>query len=156
MSFMNKEKEELAQFNIDSIIYSSMEHQSYNPSNAIISELLQVGKLKFITDLELKSKLFEWSRVLEKNEGQYSLYEKWIEEQVLIYYIKNIALKNIDKYSEIAWKKNSEFESGIYKIFKDREYENIVDNELYHTAVLKEDYLLIENIIDSILIKTKQ
>ena len=129
-------------------------NKSFNPSNAIISELLQVGKLKYITSPELKSEIFAWTRELEKYKTRYATYEKWIEEQVLTYYSKNIALKNLDKYSPIGWEKDSEFESGIYQIFKEREYENIIDNELYYIAVLKEDYLILKKIIESILEQT--
>lgn len=153
---MNKNSEELSKHNIDSILYKSIEHTPFNPSNAILSEILHGGKLYLIKDAELKRKLFEWTREVEKNKTSYTLYEKWTEEQMLVYYTKNIALKNIDKYSPIAWKQNSEFESGTVDIFRDREFENIVDNELYHIGMLKEEYLQIEDIIDSIVKRTGQ
>lgn len=140
---------------LTNIIYESIEHQKFNPSNAILSELFQVGKLGLITDQQLKNKLFEWTREIERNNSSYQLYEKWTEEQVILYYSKNIALKNIDMYSPMGWKEKSKFESGTYGIFNDREYENILDNELYHIALLTDEYKNIEEIIDVIISRTK-
>ena len=70
------------------------------------------------------------------------------------YYSKNIALKNVDKFGPLAWKKKSEFDEGIASIFKDREFENIIDNNLYHLSTLKNEYSNLKTIIEEIINKT--
>ena len=48
--------------------------------------------------------------------------------RALPYLSQHIALKNIDKYSSMAWEEKSGFEVNYHQLFQEREYENIVDN----------------------------
>ena len=73
---------------------------------------------------------------------------------MILFLTENIALKNIDKYSSMAWKSPSEHESGIHEIFQERKFENIIDNELYHISTLLDDYKKLEIIIDDIIAQT--
>lgn len=98
---------------------------------------MNTGKIELITNKSLKNALLEWSRELKQNKSTYVIFEKWIEDGILPYLTKNIALKNIDIYGSIAWKAKSKFESGIETILNDREFENIIDNNLYHLSKIK-------------------
>ena len=154
MGLMNKDAMHLSKYKTDSLIYMSIEYKHFNPSNNILFEVLQTGNLKIISNKALKDNLFEWSRELENNKSTFKIYGKWIEDGILPYYSKNIALKNIDKYGPLAWKKKSEFDEGIASIFKDREFENIIDNNLYHLSTLKNEYSNLKTIIEEIIDKT--
>jgi len=133
MNLMNKDSSQLSKYKIDSLIYLSVEYKHFNPSNNTLFEVLQTGNLKIISNKALKDNLFEWSRELENNKSTFKIYEKWIEDGMLPYYSKNIALKNIDKYGPMAWKKKSNFEEGFEVIFNDREFENIIDKSSFCT-----------------------
>ncbi len=154
MELMNKDAIYFSKFKVDSLIYMSIEYKSFNPSNNTLFEVLQTGNLKIISNNTLKNNLFEWSRELENNKSTFTVYEKWIEDGLLPYYSKNIALKNVDKYGPIAWKKKSNFEDGFEAIFNDREFENIIDNNLYHLSSLKLEYENLKSIIEKIIEQT--
>ena len=44
---------------------------------------------------------------------------------------------------------------GIHEILKDRKYENIMDNKLYHLSLLLEEYNALEKVILSIIEASK-
>lgn len=155
MEFMNMEIDETSVSTIDSLIFWAIEHSTYNPSNNTYSEILNTGKIELIQNKTLKSKLFEWSRELENNRATFYIFEKWIEEGILPYMSKNIALKNIDAYGDLAWKKQSKFESGVTNILKDREFENLIDNNIYHIVKIKREYKNLKRIIEAIIKETE-
>ena len=102
----------------------------------------------------MKKKLFKWSTEIENIQARYLVYEKWIEDGYLPYLSKNISLKNIDKYSPMAWEKKSKFESDYNVIFKEREFENIIDNTLYHQSLMMSLYDNVDSLINEIIIQT--
>lgn len=155
MKYMNKDIDEATVKKVDSLIYWAIEHSAYNPSNNTYSEILNTGKIELIQQKSLKNKLFEWARELENNKDTFYIFEKWIEEGILPYLSKNIALKNIDVYSDLAWETQSEFESGVANILKDREFENIIDNNIYHIVKIKGEYLTLKRIIENIITETR-
>ena len=63
MLLMNKDASYLSQNNIDSLIYWSIDFTSFNPSNNVLDETLQSGRLGLIKNKELVSDLFDWKRV---------------------------------------------------------------------------------------------
>ena len=156
MESMNKDIDIPTQQEMDRLIYWAIEHNPFNPSNSTYTEIMTTGKIGLIRNTKLKSSLFEWSRELEKNKSTYYIFEKWIEDGILPYLSKNIALKNIDVYGALAWDKPSEFDSGISSIMKDREFENVIDNNIYHILKIKGEYENIKRIIEDILEETKE
>jgi len=151
MELMNMNADQLSNYKIDSLIYLSIEYKHFNPINNTLFEIFQMGNLKIISNKVLKDNLIEWSRELENNKSTFTIYEKWIEDELLPYYSKKIALKNVDKYGPLAWKKKSNFEEDFEVIFNDREYENIIDNNLYHLSLLELEYKNLKTIIEKII-----
>ena len=140
---------------IDSLIYWALEHNTFNPSNSTYTEILNTGKIELIQNKQLKSSLFDWSRELEVNKSTHYIFEKWVEEAILPYLSKKIAIKNIDMHGALLWDKASDFESGAADILNDREFENLIDNNLYHISKIKSEYQKLKTIIDMILSETK-
>ena len=99
--------------------------------------------------------MFEWSREVDSNKDAYGSFINWVNESILPYLSKNVALKNVDKYSPMEWKEKSKFADGFDKVLNDREFENLVDNNLYHRILLKDGTKKLEKIIDDIIKKTK-
>ena len=154
MEYMNQDIDETKSKTIDSLIYWAIEHNSFNPSNSTYTEILNTGKIELVQNKKLKTSLFDWSRELEENKATHYIFEKWIEEGILPYLSKNIALKNIDMYGALAWEKESEFKSGVSNIMKDREFENVIDNNIYHISKIKDEYLNLKKIIETIIKET--
>lgn len=141
---------------IDSLLYLTIEYKTFNPSTNTLEEIYQTGNFKILTNKELKSKLFEWTSEFQNYKDTYTIYTGYIEEHILPYYTQNIALKNIDKFSPMQWKKDSRFDSGMDFILNDRQFESLIDNNLYHLSRLKEDYLRLRDIIREIVDQTNK
>jgi len=151
MKLMNKDLSYLNTKTIDSLIYYSIHYVAYNPLTTTLTEITQTGKIEIISNQKLKDLLYQWSIEFENNRSTFKIFEKWVEDGVLPYLSKNIALKNIDKFGQLKWKENSEFDSDYDKVFKDREFENILENHLYLHSLMSNDYQKLESIIKEIL-----
>jgi hypothetical protein len=155
MDLMNKDRNYLSGYNIDSLLYYSLEFNSFNPSNNVFTEVLQSGRIGLIENKKLVSSLFDWQRMLDNNRYTYTIYQKFIEEQIMPYLNDNISFKNLDKYSPMQWKQPTEFKTDYSIIISDRKFENLLDNHLYHLSILKDEHRLIEQTMDKIISKTK-
>lgn len=136
---------------IDSLIFESIDYQKFIPAQVTVNELIQTGKIGLITDPELKNALLEWSIALENTENKHALFEKWIEETILPFLSQNIALKNVDLFSNIEYSSGSKFENGYDLVFAMREYENILDNHLYHHNLMNAEFNALSAIIEEII-----
>ena len=135
MNLMNKEKNFISNYNIDSLIYWSIEFASFNPSNNVLTEILQSGRSGLIKNKKLINSLFDWQQILDNNNKTFYIYQKFIEEQIIPYLSNHISFKNIDKYGPMQWKNSTEFKTNVHKIFADRKFENLIDNNLYHLSL---------------------
>ena len=63
-------------------------------------------------------------------------------------------MKNVDNTGLLAWDKKSEFGFETEKIFKDKKFENLVDNDLYHLELVLNGYDTLLEIINEIIDKT--
>ncbi len=156
MSLMNKDNHIILQNNIDSLLYWTIEYYPFNPSNNVFADLVQSGRLQLIQDDSLRNRLFEWSTEMENYRNSFEEMQHFIENHILIFLIDHIALKNMDQYGNLAWKESSAFESDVTKIFKQRKYENLVDNHLYHLSLVDDHYKTFEELIASIVSRCKQ
>lgn len=156
MNLMNKDRDFLSGYNIDSLLYYSLEFNSFNPSNNVFTEVLQSGRLGLIKNKDLINNLFDWQRMLGNNKYTYRIYQTFIEEQIMPYLNDNISFKNLDKYSPMQWKSPTGFKTDYGVIFSDRKFENLMDNNLYHLTLIKNEHNQIEEIIDKIIEETKQ
>ena len=156
MNLMNKDRNYLSRFNIDSLLYWSIDFTSFNPSNNVFDEVLQSGRLGLIKNKDLVNSLFDWKRKLDNTQSNYFIRQKFIEEQIMPYLIDNISFKNIDRHGPMQWKKPTEFNTDYSIIFSDRKFENLVDNNLYHLSLLRDEYKFIDKIRQKIVTETKQ
>ena len=156
MNLMNKDRNYLSGYNIDSLLYWSFEFTSFSPSNNVFTEVLQSGRLGLIENKDLINSLFDLQRMLDKSEKTFFIYQKFIEEQIMPYLNDNISFKNLDKYSPMQWKHPTEFKTDYILIFSDRKFENLIDNNLYHVSLLKDEHNQIEQIMNKIIKETRQ
>ena len=156
MNLMNKDRNYLSAYNIDSLLYYALDFNSFNPSSNVFLEVLQSGRLGLIENKDLVGGLFDWQRMLDNNRYTYTVYQKFIEEQIMPYLNDNISFKNLDKYSPMQWKQPTEFKTDYSVIFTDRKFENLIDNHLYHLSLLKAEHSRIEQTMDKIIEETKQ
>ncbi|BAO56774.1 DUF6090 family protein [Nonlabens marinus] len=120
----------ILQHNIDSLLYITIDHYDFSPNESAISELISSGKLNLITSDNLRLLIFEWvSAVEEKTEG-YETMDEMSQTLTLPYITKNGSMKDIDQFG-IVKIGHSKFEAVNYKLFKEREFENHMDNQVW-------------------------
>ncbi|MEX0997352.1 MAG: DUF6090 family protein [Flavobacteriaceae bacterium] len=143
----------ILQHNIDSLLYLTIDHYDFSPSESAISELISSGKLNLIKSDNLRLLIFDWvSAMDEKTEG-YETMDEISQTLTLPYLTKNGSIKDIDQYG-IVKIGPSKFEAINYKLFQEREFENHMDNQIWGVT----NYMLklerLEVIISNILEKT--
>lgn len=151
MSYFGKEKRHLQGMNMDSLIFSSVEFDQYNPSENAIQDLLQSGRFDLISNDRLKNLLFDWTREYKITQERYDDCDEKLREEMTPYLTKNYLFKDIDQYGNLQWKTKSTFEIDKYQLFKDYIYENLTDDFMYRLDRYLNSLDNLEDIIDEIL-----
>lgn len=151
MSFFGKEKVQLQEMNMDSLIFYSVEYDQYNPSENTILDLLQSGRFDLISNERLKNLLFDWTREYKLTQERYSDCDEKLRTELIPYLTMHYSMKDIDQYGALQWKTKSAFEIDKYKLFNDYIYENLTDDWMYRLNRYLKSLDNLETIIDAIL-----
>ena len=150
MGLMYKDVETIKQINTDSLIFKVFEHGGFEISENTILEVMQVGQLQNLRNENLKSLILDWSQQksrIERNREALTGKLKYLVEYLMTRY----PLKNIDKYGVLAWENDSETKIDKYAIFRDLEFENIIDDYLYNLSNYNNRISSLLGVIDDIL-----
>ncbi|MFC4720854.1 DUF6090 family protein [Geojedonia litorea] len=151
MSKMKATPQEINLINTDSLIAKAIDVFDYRPTQNTLTEILSSGNLKFITKDSLKYKLLDWSAELNEINEAWLTLDDFIQHMVIPYLTENVSMRNIDKYSLMAWEEKSKFEIDYNTLFHDLKFENHLDNigwgVVNYKLVLDRLELVIENII---------
>ena len=134
MDLIGEDESVIRSENTDSLLFQSFEYAQFNPSENALSDLLQSGRLNLISNDYLKSLLYQWSRTKKGAEDQFSGLDDKIEEDLVPYITKHYSLKDVDRYSRLAWKEKSKLPNDKTKLFRDMVYENLLDDFLYRLS----------------------
>ena len=152
LELFGKTRSEIQKYNIDSLIYYSLEYFPYNPTQNVLSDLLQSGRLQLLENNRLKDLIYQWTQNLELMNGNYHSLDRWNENQLIVYLTYNISLKDIDLYSTfLNEEKKSLLSTNKLKIFEDIIYENMQENLMYSVKRYIRNLDLLERNIDMIL-----
>jgi hypothetical protein len=150
MGLINQDIETLEQINTDSLIFQVFEYGGFEISENTVLEVMQVGQLQNLQNEKLKSFILEWSQEKTRIERtRETLTRK--SEYLIEYLMTRYPIKNIDQYGVLAWENDSEIEVNKYLIFRDLEFENIVDDYLYNLSSYQIRIKDILVVIDGIL-----
>ena len=141
---------------IDSLLYWAIEYGPFISNNNTYTEIINTGEIELLRNDDIKNALFEYNRELDNNSTTYKMLEKWIEEGILPYLINTVSIRNIDSYGSIGWEQKSRFDGGFDTLIDDRKFENLIDNNVYHLARIKDEYLKLERITDVIIKQTSK
>ena len=155
LELTGEDKEKIKAHNLDSLIFFSLEANTFNPSDNSISDLLQSGRLQLLHNDNLKSLLYQWDRGMKKYLISSLRKEKKIDDDIMPYLSKNYSMKDIDMYGELKWENKSRIKIDKLQILEDIEFENIMDDYLYRLNGEKKNLLEFEEIIDHILKETE-
>ncbi|WP_296313469.1 DUF6090 family protein [Winogradskyella sp. UBA3174] len=155
MDLFGKPEAIINQRNADSLLFMVLESGEFRPNENTISDLIQSGRLKLLQNKKLKTLLYQWQKDLKSLTVSFNRVELKVDNELIPYLSKNYALRDIDKYGNLNWKKNSTLQIDKYEIFNDIEFENITDDYLYRVISAEIKLNEIENVIDAILTETK-
>ena len=155
MSLILSPEDKLQTINTDSLIFFSLANDPFHPSENVLNELLNAGRLQLVNNKKLKDLLFEWTHEKGKLNETFRDIDQKIEDQLIPYLSKVYPLKDIDKYGILNWETSSKIDINKHYIFADLEFENHMDDLLFHTANHIAVLISMETIVDSILEETK-
>ena len=151
MSLIGENKEEINKYNIDSLLFNSLETGSFRPSENTISDLIQSGRLQMLQNEKLKHLIYEWTRNMKASDVRFERVEQKIDNELVPYLSKNYAIKDIDMFGELEWKTKSLLKVDKLLIFNDIEFENILDDYMYRALSSKNGLNELTIIIDNII-----
>ncbi|MEQ8239664.1 MAG: DUF6090 family protein [Cyclobacteriaceae bacterium] len=154
MQLIGKPTSVLAQNNLDSLIYLSIDHHDFNPSQSVISELISSGKLNLISSDELRLLIFEWESNMDEKVEAYETMDELNQNLTLPYLTKNASMKDIDFYGLGKPNGRSKFASKNENLFQQIEFENHMDNQYWCITNYINKLERLEEIIDKILEET--
>jgi hypothetical protein len=149
-----KDLEKIKNQNLDSLLFFSLEANTFNPSDNSISDLLQSGNFKLLHNDNLKALLYQWDRGMKKYLISSLRKEKKIDDDIIPYLSKNYSMIDIDRYGELKWKNKTLIKIDKLQILEDIEFENIMDDYLYRLNGETKNLLEFEKIMDNILKET--
>ena len=155
IELVGKKESELKTHNIDSLLAISFKYKKFNPSEDVISALLQSGKLKLLKKNIIKDLLFQWSsNKVVLNQHFEDLHGS--TSNVLSYLTINYSLKDFDLYSNEKLTGKSNLKTNKYVIFQDIVFENLIENQIYYTYGYLKSLKNTEKIIDRIIVFTSK
>ena len=155
MSLMGEKREFIKQYNTDSLIFYTFESPKFTPSENVVADLLQSGRLQLVRSEQLRDLLFAWSSKLFVVEEEYDDLTTHTENHMTTFLNENYALRDIDMYGQLNWKSPSKIPIDKLAIFSNIKYENLVDDMLYKQLNYIKALREIEVILKSILEETK-
>ena len=155
MSLMGQSENEIAKYNIDSILSITIDFYDFRPTENVFSEIIASGKLDLITSDSLKNALFEWTAGIKVKEEASEGLDQMNQDLLIPYIIKNASLKNIDSYGFLQWKEKSRLKSSNLKLFSQIEFENNLNNHAWNVTFYKETLDSLQTISQKIIRLTK-
>lgn len=156
MSVFGKDPSEIKNIRTDSLIYYSLTWPEFNPASSVLDDLLQSGRLRLITNSDLRNLLFKWTPTVKEAESQYNEMIRFNNDRVFEYLNRYISFKNVDNYGMVFWKEKSVFEIDHVFLFNQLYYENMLEGQLYFFTASINQLKDINSLIDTILKKTEK
>ncbi|PHN06974.1 DUF6090 family protein [Flavilitoribacter nigricans] len=138
---------------IDTLLALSMQQPPFYPPQPVLAELMNSGKLKSLSNKELKQHLFDWEANVRWLHFDYDLFISFSNDQFQPYINKKWSWKNIDlaEGNEFHDARSTLLDTDIYGIFQELEFENLIDSNLFHSNRLYKRLVNIGILIDNIL-----
>ena len=156
MDLIGEPASELEQYNLDSLLYLTLDYTEYIPSESVVSELIASGKMDLISSDTLRMLLFDWVSAMDEKKEGYTTMDEISQQQTLPYLTKNGSMKNIDRYGILCGNGKSKFPSRNLLLFSQVEFENHMDNQLWGVTNFLSKLEYLRTIIDQILAETSQ
>jgi len=133
MQMIASEDESLSELRIDTLIAKCTMQPPFFPLQPTLAELMNSGNIKSLPNDQLKRKLYDWESTIKWFHFDYDLYINFNNFQFQPYLNTRWSWKNIDiadgsKHVQTR----SKLTSAPLKMIHDLEFENLVDQNLFH------------------------
>lgn len=155
MTIFGKPEQQLQLINTDSLIFYSFEQKKFTPSENAIQDLIQSGKMRSLNKDKLKYLIYEWSGRKNAVEESYNDMDTKVNDAIVPYLATRYPLKDIDIYSKMKWENKSILKNDKLNVFHDLQYENLIDDYLYHLLEYENDLLKLQQTINEIVKETE-
>jgi len=125
---------------LDSLLNDIFPSTDYLPSNNAIDDIIQSGKLKSLDNPELSSKLSDWKGLLYTLSSREKKLDDWASLEVIPYLNRYISWRDVDVASNSSWATKGELPTNYEYIFSDLEFENILENFIFHINKCSKSY----------------
>ncbi len=130
--YQNPEK--IAASRVDSLLGKGSNQAPFYPPQPVLDELLASGNIKSLSNETLKVYLLEWKATLQWFHFDYDLMIGFNSNEFNPYINKHWPWKNIDlAYSEKSTGEKSPFTPRPEMLFRELEFENLIENSRFHT-----------------------
>ena len=142
----------LAKDSLNRIIENSLFFTNWIPSNYVLTELNNAGKIGLIQNDSLTKLLFKWEQQIETiNNWNRRLEER--SEAVIDIIKKKGSTRNLN-FQQLAISESS-LGGNNQSLLRDIEFENEVNQKVFYTRLMEEEFEITGNIIDQILEQIK-
>jgi len=131
MELIREPENTLANHNLDSLIYLSIDYDDFNPSQSVIDEAIASGTISLISAESMRSLIFEWVSAANGLKESYATMDEMSQTITLPYLAENGSMKNIDYYGLMKSNGKSKFQSKNPSLFKKVQFENVMDNQAW-------------------------
>jgi len=153
LSMMGRADEFQDKTDIDSLIEISLFWPTWKPSNFVLNELRNSGKLSLLKNTKIINLLFEWERRIEFVNDWNARMEK--SSQEIVDFIKeNGSLRNVN-HTRISIP-GSSFKTSNIVLFENIKFENQIDEKVVYTQFLQREYEKTNHLIDQILDESRK
>lgn len=155
MNLIGETKNELFKQNLDSLFYYSFGSTELALPDNTLKNIMSSGQLNLIKNEDITLLLYKWNELAEIRKKRIDKLEDWANDKFVPYLTSKISFKEMDAESNYKWTGKSKIKPDYYPLFQEIEFENYLDNNLWHHQKLLERCKETEILIDKIIIATK-
>ena len=151
------ETEQLAAYDIDSLLLASLDYTHISPSSNALADLIGSGRLSRLHNQNIKNYLYDWSTQLRYVEMAYEGWNQNINDRILPYLMTRYPFKDIGESYETVVnypRKKSMLVIDKSDIFNEIEFENLLDDLIYRMQNYLNELTDLNNTAESIVKET--
>jgi len=149
---------EFSEKQIDTLISTMFEYQTFDPIQGAIVEVLSSGQLSIIKSKELKNEISRWSSVMDDLKVDSDIINNYAFNHLIPYLSKNGRISNMLIGQEsvsihpLKALPPSNFESNYKYIMNSPEFENMVNWHAINVKYLITEHALVQSYLENVLV----
>ncbi len=131
MELIADEGRNISETTFDKILFESLEQTNYFPSQNSITELIQSGKMQYLSNEKIKVLLYKWASSMDRSRDAFLGVDGKAEQDIVPYLSEFYPLKDMDMHGPLQWQKVSRLSVNKLQILDQIQFENLIDDQIY-------------------------